>query len=68
MKKVSRIVRWIQTNSWVHLGVGLILFCSGAFETWQTLAEDFSSFSLGSHHGVTIFGLFTSLRPLPDIL
>ena len=48
--------------------MGFIFISSGILEIYETTIESFLGFTIGSHHGVILFGIFHILRALCDML
>jgi hypothetical protein len=68
MKITAQKVRRFVEHPVTRLCLGFILFVSGLSEAYLSLTEDISEFQIGAHHGVLIFGLFTMIASIPDLI
>jgi hypothetical protein len=68
MNVAAQKVRRFVEHPVTRLSLGFILFVSGLSEAYLSLTEDLSEFHVGAHHGVLIFGLFTMIASIPDII
>lgn len=55
-------------NPYTNLIVGLILFFTGLSDAWNTFHDDLSHFHIRVHHGIMIYGLFSVVKTIPDIV
>jgi hypothetical protein len=65
---MTNLLRTFVQSPYVNLVVALILFSSGLVEGWDSLKEDIVALNLRVHHGVVLYGLFNTLKSLPDIV
>ena len=61
-----KALKWIVTNPYLNVVVGLIFLCSGVVETVREL-EELEELKVGAHHGVILFALLQILKNLPDV-
>jgi len=70
-KTMARLLRLLRfsTSSKFRIGVALLLMISAASEVVQDIAEMFSTGvpTLGTHHGVFLFGLAYLLKGLAEL-
>ncbi len=55
-------------HPFVNLVVAVILFGSGLIEGWDSLQEELTALDVKARHGVMLYGLFSALKSIPDIV
>lgn len=64
---MERLRRFIE-NPYTNLIVGLILFFTGLSDAWDTLYDDLAHLHIRVHHGIMIYGIFSVVKTIPDIV
>lgn len=54
-------------HPWTTLIVGLILIGTSGWEVYEAFHEETEQMKIGGHHGVLIYGIFQSLKAIPEI-
>jgi len=55
-------------HPYVNLAVAMLLFASGLVEGWDSLQDEIASLNIKAHHGVMLYGLFSAMKSVPDIV
>ena len=58
----------IATSRWLGLAVAVVLLATGAIETFEQFRADVDDgLSMGTHHGVLLYGLQQALRSVAEL-
>lgn len=66
--KIRTRIKQIAEDPFLNLVAGIVLVFLSLVEVSPTLLEDIKAFNFGSHHGVSIFGVWHIFKVLPDCL
>jgi hypothetical protein len=64
MKEAKLMLKKITESPWLNLVAGIILLLTAGTEVW----ESFGDGSVGTHHGVFIFGLIHIIKTIPEFM
>jgi len=65
---MMKVLKAFVEHPYVNLVVALMLFTSGLVEGWDSLQDELAAMDLKAHHGVMLYGLFSALKSVPDIV
>ena len=65
---IKKIIFYLAGNKWSHLFLGLIVLASGFIEVKDTFADDISSGTLRSGHGIVLIGVFHFLKAIGEFV
>jgi len=68
MQSLLKVSRALAKSRMAHLGLGVITLAAGVFELAMTMEEGLFAHGLHSGHGVTLLGLWHTLRALIEIV
>jgi hypothetical protein len=66
--RAKEIILRVSKNKFLHIFLGLITVYAGISETWETLAEDFSSGNIRGGHGVIFIGVLHLLHSISEFV
>ncbi len=66
--KLKKLILRVAKNRVLHIFLGLMTVYAGFSETWETLADDFTSKNFKGAHGVIFVGVLHLLRSLSEFI
>lgn len=60
-------MHWLTHRPLIRVLMGVILFATGLFETWEALEAGLEIPTVGAHHGAMMFGGFYAFKNVPHI-
>jgi hypothetical protein len=65
---MMKLLKAFVEHPYVNLLVAMMLFSSGLIEGWDSLQEELTALDVKARHGVMLYGLFSALKSIPDIV
>ena len=65
---ILKRLRTTLDHPYANLLVAVILIVTSLAEGWETLQDDLIHLDIAAHHGVLLFGVFSLLKVIPELV